>query len=67
MTWNFDLNPGPAEITKMAKPLGFNPGVLIEVRPGLLNTELDVCSKNKTSRRWPRCQAVKRRYTQTEL
>ena len=31
-TWRFDLNPGPGEGTKdLARPLGFNPGALIEV------------------------------------
>lgn len=31
-SWRFDLNPGPAEAPKtLARPLGFNPGTLIEV------------------------------------
>lgn len=31
-TWRFDLNPGPGEAPKsLAKPLGFNPGALIDV------------------------------------
>ncbi|CBN77765.1 conserved unknown protein [Ectocarpus siliculosus] len=30
-TWRFDLNPGPGEAPKsLARPLGFNPGALID-------------------------------------
>lgn len=51
--WRFDLNPGPGEArTSLARPLGFNPGALIEVNSSHIvysyNTAVVFCSLSST-------------------
>lgn len=42
-SWRFDLNPGPGEArTSLARPLGFNPGALIEVNSSDYNPHIVV-------------------------